>query len=81
MKSDKDVRAAFEGIRRFCVTLILVSVMTIVFVPPVMARLSEAGEEGIPIITRDESAAVKLLPLKMQIPDDPDMETSGDVRL
>ena len=80
MKTGINAYDMARGTLRFFVTMILVSVMTFASALPIMLRFTVAGAEGATIITRDESAAVKLMPLKMQIPDDPDIETSGDVK-
>ena len=80
MKNNKDNRDMVKGARRFFVTALLVSVMAVVSVMPVIMMLSEANA-GVPVITGDESSEIKPLPLKMQMPDDAEIETSRDVRL
>ena len=79
MKTGKKAFDLARGALRFFVTMILVSVMTFSSALPVMLRFSAASAEGGPVITRN-GPPVKLVPLKMQIPDDPDIETSGDVK-
>ena len=81
MKSDKELHGATKGVWRFFVKTVLVSVMIMVCALPVMPRFSEAGAEGVPVITRDRGT-LKLRPLYSAAEDaDPDAETSWDITM